>query len=628
MLRLIKIIIISFFLTLNFQSVTKSAQIQDYDDNFLISSLAENEVMQIKNIAPLSIENMDFEFPDYHQKLPKEIFICPSGKIYQQSSFYVDLIDPKAGDPGVNLVYPGYRGANQLIIYTPDFGSKTNTNEFGAEVVVVNNTVVRFSGADSVIPKGGFIISGHGKAKDWIRKNVTLGSKIYFEPENMRITSFITPETYIFEANEKIKETSQVMQYYRMMDVNYDGKKASNFLFKADEYIKKAQKHPEKAINYLNLSKETVEIALKNAIPYKQDEFTGIWVRPVENNPREIENTVNRIKDAGIKNVFLETYYHGQTIYPSKVLEKYGVISQRGEFIGFDPLRVWIDECHKHRIKIHIWFECFYVGNKPPRSSRKQILSVYPDWANTTKSQADSSEIAYSAAEHNGYFVDPANPEVQKFLGEILTEIIEEYCPDGINLDYIRYPQCAQIKSDFSSGTEWGYTKYARNEFEKQFGVDPVCLKVSDPLRQNWFEFRQNKITDFVKFARKLTYKNNIMLTTVVFPDRNRCLETKLQDWKTWSKYNLVDGFTPLILTTDKKTAGSIIRAMRSDMLPDTKIYPGIFVMFMNAPCDELLLQIHEARKMHSDGVVLFDYAHFCSQYEDAVSTRVFNKKD
>lgn len=589
---------------------------------------SESSVLQLQNLVDQKSQSV-LPLPiKYTYKLPEAVYEYPAEHIYQKSSYFVDIIDPHVGDPGVNSVYPGLRGANQLVIYTPGFGIRTNTNEFGAEAMVVNNTVVRLTGADSIIPKDGFIISGHGRAKNWIQQNIILGSKIYFNPENNQITSLITPDTYIFEANEKIKETAQVMQYYRMMDSCYDGRKASSYLFKANDYIRKAERHPEKTTAYLKESKSMVDMALKYAIPYKQEEFKGIWIRPSEHSPKEIERAVERIKEAGIKNVFLETYYHGQTIYPSSVLESYGISPQKSEFIGFDPLKIWINECHKNKIKVHIWFECFYVGNKPPRSSRKNILAVYPQWANTTKALAESSEIAYSAAEHNGYFIDPANPEVQKFVGEILNEIIVKYQPDGINLDYIRYPQCAQIKSDYSSGTEWGYTKYARDEFAAQYGVDPLTLKVSDPLRQNWFEYRQNKITDFVSFARDLTCKNKIMLTTVVFPDRQRSLETKLQDWKTWSKRDLVDGFTPLLLTTDKRTAGSLIRSMRAEMSPYTKMYPGIFVMFMNASTDELLLQIHETRKMRSDGLVLFDFAHLYQKYSEALSIRAFNPKN
>lgn len=581
----------------------------------------KTKIRKINNV--LNIE----PFNEMPSMLPQDVYTLPDGEIYKQKSAYISSIDPKVTDNAANSSFPGLRGANQLIVYTSDYGLRTGTNEFGAEAVVVKNTVVKLSGADSIIPKEGFVISGHGTAKKWIQDNIILGAKITIDPNTMKITASITPETYIFETNEKIKSTTQVIQYYRMMDKCYEARKASNLINKANDYVKKAEKHPEKTIHYLNLAKESVNNALSYAIPYMQDELKGVWIRPTEHSPKEIAQTVEILKESGINNVFLETFYHGTTIYPSEVLKAYGVISQRGEFNTFDPLQIWINECHKHDIKLHIWFQSFYIGNKPPRSSMKHILSVYPEWANTTKALAESKEIAYSEAEHNGYFIDPANPEVQKFVQELLAEIVEKYEPDGINLDYIRYPLGTYVKSDNSKASEWGYTKYAREDFKSIYGVDPLELKVSDPLKAKWFEYRQQKITDFVEFSRKLTRNNNIILTTVIFTDREKSLLTKMQDWKTWSRRNLVDGFTPLLFTTDTKTAGSIIHEMKKQMSSCTKLYPGIFVMYMNAPTDQLLLQINETRKMHTDGVILFDYAHFAPEYQQALSVRAFNKK-
>lgn len=455
-----------------------------------------------------------------------------------------------------------------------------------------------------------------------------MGSKIYIDTSDLKIYSFITPDTYVFETEEKIKQIENVIKYYKMMDNSYDSRRSTAYLLKAKDFVKKAEHNKSKAVHFLSQSKAYLDLALKNAVPYRADELKGVWIRPVEHSEEEIVQTVKRLKDTGINNIFLETYYHGVTIYPSEVLKNYGVTSQRGEFNQLDPLKVWIDECHKNKIKVHIWFESFYVGNKPPRSSRNHVLAVHPEWANNTKTNVGNSEIAISVAEHNGYFIDPANPEVQKYVADILNEIIEKYHPDGINLDYIRYPLCAKIKSDKYRGTEWGYSDYARNEFKTLYGVDPVELKITDEYWNTWYEYRRDKITEFVKTVRNMTQKHNILLTTVIFPNIEEVLETKLQDWKKWSLENLVDGFTPLLLTTDKNTAGSLIHNMKNQMSPYTGLYPGIFVMFMDSSEDELLMQIHETRKMHSNGVILFDYAHLKDKYADALKVRVFKQGD
>ena len=71
---------------------------------------------------------------------------------------------------------------------------RTNTNEFGTEAIVVGNTVTSLSGADSLIPANGFVISGHGQAKKWINENIMIGSKIYLDIENKIITSYVIGE--------------------------------------------------------------------------------------------------------------------------------------------------------------------------------------------------------------------------------------------------------------------------------------------------------------------------------------------------------------------------------------------------------------------------------------------------
>jgi uncharacterized lipoprotein YddW (UPF0748 family) len=635
MCKLFKIFFILFLLICS-EAFAADSNYMLYDSNTDSTSSKKIERKSVHNIETKEVNILELdsmltegthEDDEIKSSLPKEAINKYDGIIYSESSFYISNIDPHAGEKNVVMNYPGYRGFNELVVYSPAFGMKTGTNEFGAEATVIGNTVVKFGGADSIIPKDGFVISGHGRAKTWIQKSIVLGSKIYVDEKNARIYSFITPDTYVYETEQKIAETEKVIQYYKLMQANYDSRKANNYLYRAKDYLKRADRHQDRAKSYIEQAKMYVRMALENAIPYKSDEFKGIWIRPVELNQYEIAKTVERIKETGIKNVFLETYYHGVTIYPSEVLSKYGLNYQRSEFMGFDPLKVWITECHRQGLKLHIWFETFYIGNKAPRSSQKHILSVYPEWSNRTKLTADSSEIPCSNAEWQGYFLDPANPQVQQFLQEIINEIIVKYKPDGINLDYIRYPLGAQNRSDSAKGTEWGYTKYARNEFQELYGVDPVNLKVADPIRKKWFEYRQDKVTDFVSAVRQMTAKSNVYFTTVVFTDRYRSLETKMQDWKTWSRKNLVDAFTPMILTTDRNTANNIIREMKTQMASYTKLYTGLYVMYMDAPVDELLMQIHEMRKMKTQGVIFFDYAHLADKYKESLSVRAFNSE-
>lgn len=544
--------------------------------------------------------------------------------IFNQSIYKIDVVDPKVSTNQKGINYPGLRGANQLVVYTPAFGFRTNTNEFGTEAIITGDTVTSLSGADSLIPANGIVISGHGKAKKWINENVMIGAKISIDLDKKIITSYITSDTFLYSARERIKEVQNMMLYYVQNNSNYNSKRTEQNISRANDFINKAQKNSEDSQKYASRAIEFANLAMSTVIPYDSNELKGVWIRPTFYNEKDIISTLDRLAQSGINNIFLETYYHGKTIFPSQTMTKYGFIRQNEDYCGFDPLRIWINEAHKRGIKVNIWFETFYVGNKPPETNAEYILAKKPEWANCKKKNADADFIDYSVSEHNGYFIDPANPEVQNFLYELLGEIITCYKPDGINLDYIRYPQSLDPSYSTYDLSNWGYTKYARNEFKNMYGVNPIELKTSDPLWYQWKFYRCNKVTNFVRRVSVLCRYNNIAITVVIFPNRAAAMDTKMQDWRTWSMSNFVDGFTPLFLTCDDKTATNLMGEVLRNKSASTKLYAGLFVTFMNGATSDLIKQIHAARKYSLSGVIIFDYAHMKDNYVEALTESVF----
>lgn len=545
--------------------------------------------------------------------------------IFSQKVYPISAIDPTILTNSTASFYPGLRGANQLIVYTPAYGLRTNTNEFGTEAIVNGNIVTSLSGADSIIPLDGLVISGHGNAKKWINENIIVGSKVYVNKDSNTLTVYITSDSFLYSAKAKIKEVQDIVNYYKCLSYMYNYKKPCLYINKAQEYLNKAERDPKCVQKYASLAVDSANKALANSIPFDKDELKGVWLRPTETSEEAIVKSIEKIKSAGIDNIFLETYFHGQTIFPSKTMENYQFKSQNDYFTGFDPLKTWITEAHKRNMKVHIWFETFYVGNDNPKDNSKSILAVKPEWGNKTKRDFDSLASVPSLSEHGGYFIDPANPDVQEYLEDLLTEIIQCYHPDGINLDYIRYPQSIAAKFAGYDLSNWGYTEYARNEFKTLYGKDPIEISYGDPLWSAWDKYRQDKITSFVSRISKLTKQNNVMLTSVIFPDRQKALETKQQDWRTWSSLNYVDGFTPLLLTCDAKTASVMLQDVIKNKCKNTNLYAGLFITFMNGSTDDLLRQIHEARKLDTKGVILFDYAHLQDKYTNSLIECVFD---
>ena len=142
----------------------------EINKNSLTNKISVKKELQQKTIQ-VSNEEKYSKDNSLNVILLPQVQIRPEGIIYQETQRNIDVMDPQK-DGSINSNYPGLRGPNQLVVYTPSFGLRTGTNEFGTEAIVEKNMVVRLNGADSIIPKNGFVISGHGTAKKWIIQNI------------------------------------------------------------------------------------------------------------------------------------------------------------------------------------------------------------------------------------------------------------------------------------------------------------------------------------------------------------------------------------------------------------------------------------------------------------------------
>jgi hypothetical protein len=171
--------------------------------------------------------------------------------------------------------------------------------------------------------------------------------------------------------------------------------------------------------------------------------------------------------------------------------------------------------------------------------------------------------------------------------------------------------------------TTWGYTNYARDEFKKKYGKDPLTIDVSHPLWQKWIRYRQEKVTDFVSDLKTAAANENIMISAVIFPDIKETAVTKLQDWPEWAKNGYIDAFTPLIMCSDNYRAGEFVRETRKFSDDRVKILPGLFEPFTKGTPVSLLHQIIAVRKAGASGIVIFDQAHLNGDFTKALRTRV-----
>ncbi len=107
--------------------------------------------------------------------------------------------------------FDSFRNSGALIIYTPNMGDTTGTNEWGYEVIIEDNVAVKYNVGNSAIPKNGFVLSGHDEGEggknmgNWIKENVAIGDYVYYTSDGV-ITVSDTPisESVFYDLTQKI----------------------------------------------------------------------------------------------------------------------------------------------------------------------------------------------------------------------------------------------------------------------------------------------------------------------------------------------------------------------------------------------------------------------------------------
>ena len=90
----------------------------------------------------------------------------------------------------------------------------------------------------------------------------------------------------------------------------------------------------------------------------EENPMRALWLRPKETSKAQVEAAVQKIADAGINTIFLETVFNGYTIFPVD----YDATYQNPDYRGFDVLKAYIDACHSRGIQLHCWVESFFIG--------------------------------------------------------------------------------------------------------------------------------------------------------------------------------------------------------------------------------------------------------------------------
>lgn len=577
-------------------------------------------------------------------------FVRFGGTVYGEYDFVNPT--PETNPKGMETEkspFPAYRGENQTIIYKDGWNynnaSGTGTNVYGFEAAVDANGVVVELGVNvSTIPQGGYVISGHGSGRDFVRSNIVLGATVVLNENNKTYSVSTTLNSYyenlVQNVNIAIENASVSIQRLYDVDVEALTEYANQAQAKLQELklvkeeiesgLESGGWSDEQRLSYLmtyNNAQLQVERLQRKIIVTSAESKTvsarAVWHRPTELSFADIRNNMQMYADNGFNMIFVETLYNGYSTFRSADYEQYFPYNPKlsasyadGQTIYNDYLSAFTACAGEYGIEVHAWVEDFYVGTQ----NTVPIVADHPDWVLYN----DNGSIIQRNEGGLYIFLDPANKQVQDVLIGYYNDLFDKVPQvKGLNLDYIRYPV-----SDRAEDT--GYTIAAMQPFAESKGVQFTQAQLSDRAKMaskfkqllsddyqgkdvatknynEWIQYRTDIITSFVKrIKNEVKLTNDIILSTSVFASVSESHDAKKQDWPTWFANGWIDIATPMAYYTDASDVSLNVSNMILTAGNNCYYYTGIASSYSGLPAYRNTEQIEASYQAGANGYVIF----------------------
>jgi len=219
--------------------------------------------------------------------------------------------------------------------------------------------------------------------------------------------------------------------------------------------------------------------------PDPKREFRGVWVATVANidwpskkgldskvQKEELLKIFNEHEKTGINAIMLQVRPSADALY-AKSREEWSIFLSGKPGIApkphYDPLEFAIAEAHKRGMELHAWINPYRATNNLVDSnvSATHITRKKPEWFFT-----------YGGKK---YF-NPGLPDVQKYIVQVIMDIVRKYDVDGIHFDDYFYPYPGKEKLPDTVAYQLYGKSFSNIEDWRRHNVDTLIKTLSDSI--------------------------------------------------------------------------------------------------------------------------------------------------
>jgi uncharacterized lipoprotein YddW (UPF0748 family) len=281
------------------------------------------------------------------------------------------------------------------------------------------------------------------------------------------------------------------------------------------------------------------------------EELRAYWVDAFGEgiySPQEVAELVDAAKDANMNAIIAQVGRRADCFCNDATWPRTQAFIDP---LPYDPLAELIDVAHAEGIEVHAWMNVGTMWNQAaaPANPEHAFNRHGPDpstgesWLNIRADGADRVG--------RNFMFDLGNPAAVDYIVEGMRSVAQRYDVDGINLDYVRYPDWNTTLFQ----NDWGYSEVSLARFHAATGRSDT----PEPTDEEFSDWRRDQVTNLVRKLYLTLHEVNpgIALsantTTYLYgPQEYGSWEDTapylgvLQDWRAWMAEGIIDLNVPM----------------------------------------------------------------------------------
>ena len=341
-------------------------------------------------------------------------------------------------------------------------------------------------------------------------------------------------------------------------------------------------------------------------VAYGPRPIRGVWLRPIASDT-VLDQWLSDLAEAGVTDLFLETFYHGLATNDSDVFN---------DRFSNDELADTIVAAHAFGIRVHAWIETGYWGFG---TSADYLLNANPEWM-----LIDVNGQLPVGDNPSQKFVNLAHPGVQQKLAEYVAELADVPGLEGIHIDYHRYP--VDNATTPSSPAPFSYDAYTMQQFAQSgFGFPLLtAAQPGDPDWDAWVQFRRDGNSSCVQVMYDAinAVAPGRVFSAAIFASATTSTGqlAKMQDWPAWANGGYMEVIIPMAYGPTQSSIVSDLE-LAQGLAPTTPIVAGL-ALTGTAPHPPVAAQLDAVAQAGLEGFVFFDGSYLAQTPAELASLR------